>query len=240
MDPNSSYAPMNSTVEDGSPAPVYDASTGVLTLLGTASLSQWQSLLREVTFSSSSEDPTGTQEPSSRTVSFVINDGYVDSNSVVRTVSVVPVNDAPVLAGIEAQPLQYTENDAAMVVSASLVVSDVDHVSDVYMENATVRIVQGFRPGDVLWLASAEASGSNESGHGGSYSSDAPMDPDGIGACIDEDERFRNELRWGENRADADTYTCADFADKCLDPDDRNHILNRCCATCRAMDTPMD
>jgi hypothetical protein len=47
----------------------------VLALSGSATQAAWQAALRSVTYSSSSEDPTGAQTTADRTVSFVINDG---------------------------------------------------------------------------------------------------------------------------------------------------------------------
>jgi hypothetical protein len=89
---------------------VFDASTGVLTMTGSVAQADWQTALKAVTFSSSSEDPTGTQSASDRTVSFVISDGDLTSSAVTRTVVVNPVTDAPVLAGVESSVLNYTEN----------------------------------------------------------------------------------------------------------------------------------
>ena len=104
----------------------YDRGTGVLTLTGSVLASAWETALRAVTYSSSSEDPTGTQSSADRVVSFVISDGDVSSAAVTRTVTVTPVNDVPVLAAVEAGALAYTENDAATVVSATITVSDLD------------------------------------------------------------------------------------------------------------------
>ena len=128
----------------------YNASSGVLVLTGSVTQSEWQTVLREVMFSSSSEDPTGTQQASTRRVAFAISDGDLDSNTVVRSVSVMPVNDAPALSGVETSALAYVENDGSKVVSASLLVSDVDFITDDHLESATVRISQGKRAGDVL------------------------------------------------------------------------------------------
>ena len=102
----------------------YDAATGTLTLVGTLSAPEWESVLRAVTFSSSSEDPTGTQSASEREVAFVISDGDADSNMATRTISVMPVNDAPVLSAVEHSSLVYVENQAALFVSDALVVSE--------------------------------------------------------------------------------------------------------------------
>ena len=122
----------------------YDAASGELSLSGSGvSQAVWQTALRAVTYSSSSEDPTGTQSSADRVVSFVISDGDVSSAAVTRTVTVTPVNDVPVLAAVEAGALAYTENDAATVVSATITVSDLDFTTDANLDTATVTISTG-------------------------------------------------------------------------------------------------
>ena len=77
----------------------YNASTGVLTLSGAASLADYRTALRSVTYSNSSEDPS----TAARTVSFQVDDGSgVNNLSNVATsdVTVTPVNDAPVTTEI--------------------------------------------------------------------------------------------------------------------------------------------
>ena len=70
---------------------------GVMTLTsagGTATLAQWQSALRAVSYSNTSDIPTSA----ARTVSFVINDGALNSTAITSTLNVVALNDAPVAA----------------------------------------------------------------------------------------------------------------------------------------------
>jgi len=109
--------------------------------------------LRTTMFISISHDPTGTQASANRTVSFTISDGNVSSLSVTRTVTVRPVNDAPVLAGVEAAALQYVENHATIVVSANITVTDVDTITDAKLDTARVAIAAGRRTGDTLAAA---------------------------------------------------------------------------------------
>jgi len=72
----------------------YDSATGVLTLSssGGVTAAQMQAALRAVTYRNTSETPT----ESTRTVSFVVNDGSVGSVVVTKLVSVAATNDAPV------------------------------------------------------------------------------------------------------------------------------------------------
>ena len=79
----------------------YNSSTGVLTLSGSATVAQYQSALRTVTYSSSSEDPTTNGSSSSRTVSWQVTDansdgaGAENSSSVTSTINITASNDAP-------------------------------------------------------------------------------------------------------------------------------------------------
>ncbi|HYD76783.1 DUF4347 domain-containing protein, partial [Ramlibacter sp.] len=127
----------------GNIAASFDAATGVLTLTSasaTATPEEWQAALRAVAYRNSSEDPAAA----ARTISYTVNDGSGNSNTVTATVTVQPVNDAPVLGGVSA-PLGYTENGAAVVVDSALTLSDLD---DAQMAGATVRISVGFTPGE--------------------------------------------------------------------------------------------
>ena len=135
----------------------YVAADGTLSLNGSVTLAAWQTALRAVTYSSTSEDPTGTQTTANRTVSFVISDGDLSSAAVTRTVTVTPVNDVSVLAGVEASALHYTENDAAKVVSATITTSDVDFTTDANLDSATATITAGLVDGDVLAYAGSDA-----------------------------------------------------------------------------------
>src|SRR5579862_8331962 len=74
----------------------YNASSGVLTLTGTASLADYQAALQSVTYFNSSDNPSAD----TRTIGFQVNDGSAEnnlSNVGVATVAVTPVNDAPTL-----------------------------------------------------------------------------------------------------------------------------------------------
>ena len=80
-----------------------------------------------------------------------MNDGAADSNVLTRNIAVTPVNDAPVLAGIEAAALGYTENDPATAVTPRSTASDVDNAN---LAGATVRITANYQNGqDVLSFA---------------------------------------------------------------------------------------
>lgn len=118
----------------------FDPITGTLTLSGQASLTDYQNALRTVTYHNTSDNPS----VSGRTVALTINDGDIDSSSVVRNIDIVPVNDSPVLSGIESNPASFTENSAPSVISDSVAINDVDNSN---IDSATVTIISNFISG---------------------------------------------------------------------------------------------
>jgi VCBS repeat-containing protein len=70
---------------------IWNASSGTLSLSGTSSYSNYQTALRSVRYSNSSENPN----TSVRTLSFTVNDGTANSNTVTRNLTVTSVNDIP-------------------------------------------------------------------------------------------------------------------------------------------------
>ncbi|ROZ61403.1 beta strand repeat-containing protein, partial [Ramlibacter sp. WS9] len=99
----------------------YNPATGVLTLSGTDTVAAYQAALQSITFRTTTNDDPGT----SRTVSWVVNDGVGDSAAATRGIALTPVNDAPVIDA-QAAVLGYTENDAATVIAPATTVADPD------------------------------------------------------------------------------------------------------------------
>ena len=96
--------------------------TGMLTLTGPASVADFQSAFRSVTY-----ENTNTFNPSIaavRTITFRINDGTVNSNTQTRTITITPTNDPPVLALIESSALNYSEGQAATSITATTTAAD--------------------------------------------------------------------------------------------------------------------
>ncbi|WBY03784.1 DUF4347 domain-containing protein [Ramlibacter tataouinensis] len=123
----------------------FDAATGVLTLVSSgasATAQEWQAALRAVAYRNSSDAPTAA----ARTISYQIDDGAGLSNTVTATVTVLPVNDAPVLGGV-ATSVNFTENGAPVVVNSAITVADPDHLQ---LSGATVSIGAGFAAGQDL------------------------------------------------------------------------------------------
>ena len=114
-----------------------------------------------MTVSSSSHNPTSFGTDTSRTVSWVVNNGIANSAAATTTVSVTPVNDAPVV-NAHGGSLAYTENQAATAIDTVLTVSDVDSAT---LAGATVSITSNFASAeDVLGFTS-------QNGITGSYNS---------------------------------------------------------------------
>ncbi|MGO2233527.1 MAG: DUF4347 domain-containing protein, partial [Marinomonas sp.] len=93
----------------------YDSINGTLTLTSasaSANLAEWQSALRAVTYSSTSDVPTLIS--TSRSVTFVVNDGIDQSNIVTKTLLLTPVNDTPTISNAPAD-ITVTEDTASNV-----------------------------------------------------------------------------------------------------------------------------
>ena len=130
---------------------VYTASTGLLTLSGSASATQYQAALRAVKYSSTSTNPTALY--SSRTVTWEITDSTgLKNTSVVTSIAVISVNDVPVLSDLTAKSIP--ERAAAQTLDSSVTLTDAD--SPNYFEGS-VR-VSGLLDGDVVSISSTTAS----------------------------------------------------------------------------------
>jgi len=116
----------------------WNPATGTLTLTGTASISDYETALRSVTY-----ENTVTSLPSTiqRTISFSVHDGDDPSNTQSRDVAVSGVNDPPALTNIESTPLQVSGDDAPTVITSSITVSDDDSQN---MSGATVQISNNY------------------------------------------------------------------------------------------------
>lgn len=120
----------------------FNAATGMLTLTGAASAADYQAALASVTYQNTSDNPSGLP----RTVTIIANDGTTTSTPVTDTINVTPVNDPPVTTA--GGTLNYTENQVASVIDASVNVTDVDSAN---LTGATVQITGNFAAGqDVL------------------------------------------------------------------------------------------
>ena len=126
--------------------------TATVTLAGVGLTdAQLQTLIDGLTYRNTSQNPTDADRVV--TITEVVDSGSstppADNTAapgITSTINVDPVNDQPVLGGVDATPI-YVENAAALVLDNSLTVTDVD---DTNIESATVSIVAGLVAGDVL------------------------------------------------------------------------------------------
>ena len=118
-------------------------SRGVLTLTSagdTATLAQWQSALRAVTYANTSLNPSAT----TRNVNFQVNSGGVInflSNVESSSITVTPVNNPPSLTNVDTTPLSYLESSTAAPVVPNLVVADPDSAN---LTGAVIQIVGNY------------------------------------------------------------------------------------------------
>jgi len=156
-----------SFVNTGTITGSYDSGTHVLTLTGTDSKAAYEAALDSVTYHSTNESPTTAS--GNRTISWTVTDANSDGagaqTSVVETstITITPVNDAPVLSDLGGT-LAYTENAAATEIDSTITLTDVD---DTHMVSAHVTISAGFTAGDVLgFVDTGTIVGSYDSGTG--------------------------------------------------------------------------
>lgn len=130
----------------------FDALTGTLNLTGVASNFFYRLALNSVSYFNNSDNPGAN-----RTVSYKVNDGTNNSNSIMSTVNIISINDLPTAT---ANSITYTENGVPL--SFGITVNDVD---DVNLNGMTVAIISNYQNAgrDVLGFT-------NQSGITGSFS----------------------------------------------------------------------
>jgi hypothetical protein len=120
----------------------WDAGAGLLTLSGPASLALYTLALRSILFGNGSESP----DPAPRTVTFLVFDGVDQSGAVGRALTVVPINDPPVLTA-SSGAATYRQAGPPVPIDPGIGVVDPDSGS---IHRATVTIVGNFVFGDML------------------------------------------------------------------------------------------
>ncbi|WP_085910179.1 VCBS domain-containing protein, partial [Kiloniella majae] len=118
----------------------YDSNTGILVITGSASREEYEAIIANVTYSSTSDYPDAQ---TTRTVELSVNDGNDNSNAVTKIINVVGVNDAPVITGgdhtgsvIEVGDGVVGENTATHTASGSIVFDDPE-ASDAHSISST-------------------------------------------------------------------------------------------------------
>jgi gliding motility-associated-like protein len=124
----------------------YNSATGVLTLAGDATIDDYIAAAQSVSYSNNSEEPN----EATRTIEIIINDGTIDSGPFSRNITVLAVNDPPVITGTSGST-EFTTETPPFVVNATFSISDADHTQ---LSSALVQVVEsstdGFVDGDLL------------------------------------------------------------------------------------------
>jgi hypothetical protein len=122
----------------------FDGSTGTLTLTGTASVADYETALRSVTYENSSENPSTAP----RTAQFQVTDASgATSAPTTRDIFVTAVNDAPAVSTSDGSGSYTGTGSAGVTVDGALTAVDVDNTT---LAGAQVRISSGFQHGDDL------------------------------------------------------------------------------------------
>jgi hypothetical protein len=117
---------------------------GTLTLTsagGTATNAQWQAALRAVTYVNTSDNPTTNP----RNITFTINDGTSNSESLASTVNITAADDLPILT--VGGTANFNENGAALPIDSGLTLSDIDSTTQA---SATVTLTNYIAGQDAL------------------------------------------------------------------------------------------
>ncbi|AKJ70742.2 hypothetical protein PATSB16_03040 [Pandoraea thiooxydans] len=130
----------------GNIAASYDSGTGVMTLTSgsaTATLAQWQSALRSVTYTDTAITPSNA----TRTVSFAVVDSLSNtSTAATRTVTVTDTDQTPIVT-TTGGTTYYVGDAAPVTIDGGVAVSDRDNTTQ---SSATVAVTGNFHSGDTL------------------------------------------------------------------------------------------
>ena len=100
------------------------ASTTTITLSGSSSIANYIAAIKQIQFSSSSDNPNTTD----RIITVLVNDGLTNSNTATSYIKVVNVNDAPLV-----QNEYVTTNEDVKIVNnlSTITVNDIDVDNDI-------------------------------------------------------------------------------------------------------------
>ncbi|MBF0261883.1 MAG: DUF4347 domain-containing protein, partial [Magnetococcales bacterium] len=122
----------------------WNPATGILSLTGTATKTDYQAALRSITYQNSNHDNPSI---ATRTVTFSVTDANSNgegsgalTTTATRQILFSAINDAPGVSTTIA-PLSYTEGDAATSIDAGISLSDVD---DTHISGASVQITGSY------------------------------------------------------------------------------------------------
>jgi lipopolysaccharide export system protein LptA len=124
----------------------YNSTTETLTLTGSDTVADYQTVLDSVTFIAG-ENPNNFGSNPTRTVTWAVNDGsgsFNLSNVATTTLAITNVNDAPTLSNVAASA-SFTQGGGAVTLSGAASASDPDNLN---LVAATVAITGGTFAGD--------------------------------------------------------------------------------------------
>ena len=138
----------------------WNATLGTLTLTGSDTLANYEAALRTITYQNASDDPS----ESTRTVSFTVNDGSLDGNTLTRDIVVTATNDAPVLDASGTMTLTgITEdniNNGGNTVASIIASATGDRITDVDSADPEGIAITAFSGANGTWEYSIDG-GSN-------------------------------------------------------------------------------
>ena len=123
----------------------FDRDTGVLSLRGESSTTEYERALQRVLYDNRSDNPTTL----SRVVSITVSDGVSMSEPVDVVIVLQAVNDQPLLGRLESDPLVYVENSEPLSVSETVLVVTAD---DQFFTQARVQIRGNYVKGEDILL----------------------------------------------------------------------------------------
>ncbi len=102
----------------------WDSGTGTLTLSGNSSIINYQTALRTIKYSNTSNNPNTAR----RTLSITINDGETNSNTATREISITSIDDPPVIS-FQQRPADINEDESIIIPFSEIYpfISDLDN-----------------------------------------------------------------------------------------------------------------
>ena len=129
----------------------YDINTGVLILSGTASLADYHSALRNLSFDTTDnpllDDSNGIEDRLMRTITLTVNDGLDSSNSISAYVEFITVNDPTTLHINGSSVVTYIEGQQAVYLLPNAYITDSDNT---IVRSMRVEFLDSGENGDVF------------------------------------------------------------------------------------------
>ncbi len=133
----------------------FDNQSGTLSLVGLASLADYQDVLRTITYENIGDDPQGLKTVTFIPVDFDHTDPLSDSNpETTIDINVIPINDPPEVV-VSGNNVTFVEAGLAVPLDPGLLVTDSDNTE---LVGATITINQNFASGQD-WLDFTDQNG---------------------------------------------------------------------------------